>query len=452
MSLALGALAGLGRNTITGMLCATGQQFKDWSAACRLFSKPRFDEGELFGVARRAVTGMLPPEAPFCVSIDDTHLRKSGKKVHGAAWKRDPLGPAFQTNLIWAQRFLQISACLPASSQPGPATAVPLCFTHAPSPKKPKSGASEEDLKVYKEARKTMSLCKVAAGHLQGLRDKLDGDGEKERTLWVNGDGGYTNETILKKLPERTIFTGRIRKDAKLCYPLAPGEQLALGRKRRYGSPAPTPEQLRQDDSIPWQTVEVWAAGKVHPFRIKTLDQVQWRTAGPRLMRVIVIAPLGYRPRKDAKLLYRQPAYLICTNAEQPLQLVLQNYVWRWGIEANHREEKQLIGVGDAQVRTAAATGSVPAFLVAAYALLRLAARRAAEEDGMQGVLPPPRWNRRNTPQPACTTRVIQQLRAELWGKALGINFSGFARKRSNDTKPKISTPDLAAAVLYAQN
>ncbi len=452
MSLALGALAGLGRNTITGMLCATGQQFKDWSAACRLFGKPRFDAGELFGVARRTVTGMLPPQAPLCVSIDDTHLRKSGKKVYGTAWKRDPLGPAFQTNLIWAQRFLQISACLPVSLQPGPATAVPIAFTHAPSPKKPKKTAGEDEWTAYKAACKEQNLCKVAAQHLKDLRDKLDAEGEKERSLWINGDGGYTNETILKKLPERTIFTGRIRKDAKLCYPLAPGEQHSLGRKRRYGSPAPTPEQLRQDESVPWQTLEAWAAGKLHHFRIKTLEKVQWRTAGPQILRVIVIAPLGYRLSKDAKLLYRQPAYLICTSPEQPLELVLQNYLWRWGIEANHREEKQLIGVGDAQVRTAAATGSVPAFLVAAYALLRLAARRAAEEDGMQGVLPPPLWNRRNTPQPACTTRAIQQLRAELWGKALGINFSGFAYKRRSDTKPQKCIPDLAAAVLYAQN
>ena len=27
---------------------------------------------------------------------------------------------------------------------------------------------------------------------------------------------------------------------------------------------------------------------------------------------LIIIAPLAYRPRKGAKLLYRQPAYLIC--------------------------------------------------------------------------------------------------------------------------------------------
>ena len=85
MSLALGALVNLGRNTITGMLCTTGQQFKDWSAACRLFSTPRFDPEKLFAVARRTIAERLDREVPFVASIDDTHLRKTGKKVHGAA-------------------------------------------------------------------------------------------------------------------------------------------------------------------------------------------------------------------------------------------------------------------------------------------------------------------------------------------------------------------------------
>lgn len=67
MSLPLGALVHLGRNTLTGMLCATGQQFKDWSAACRLFRTPRFDPEKLFAVARRTVAQRLDQDAPFVV-------------------------------------------------------------------------------------------------------------------------------------------------------------------------------------------------------------------------------------------------------------------------------------------------------------------------------------------------------------------------------------------------
>jgi hypothetical protein len=38
---------------------------------------------------------------------------QTGKKIHGNARKRDPRGPAFQTNLVLAQRDLQLSAAWP---------------------------------------------------------------------------------------------------------------------------------------------------------------------------------------------------------------------------------------------------------------------------------------------------------------------------------------------------
>lgn len=46
--LAFGALACMGRHTLTGMLTASGQQFMDWSSAYRLFSHQRVDTSKLF--------------------------------------------------------------------------------------------------------------------------------------------------------------------------------------------------------------------------------------------------------------------------------------------------------------------------------------------------------------------------------------------------------------------
>ena len=62
--------------------------------------------------------------------------------------------------------------------------------------------------------------------------------------------------------------------------------------------------------------------------------------------RLVVIAPVAYRPRKGSKLLYRQPAYLIRTDPDLSLERLVQYYLWRWDIEVNHRDEKQIIGVG----------------------------------------------------------------------------------------------------------
>jgi hypothetical protein len=63
-------------------------------------------------------------------------------------------------------------------------------------------------------------------------------------------DGSYTNRTVLRQLPERTVASGRIRADAKL-YDL-PGPSTGKGRNRVYGTPLATLEAIRQDPAIPW--------------------------------------------------------------------------------------------------------------------------------------------------------------------------------------------------------
>ena len=92
---------------MTGLLTTSGSQFEDWSAAYRLFSQGRLPVSDLFSVIRHAVTAQLPDDAPFRAVMDDTLLRRSGLHTPGVAWRRDPLGPHFQTNFVRGQRFLQ---------------------------------------------------------------------------------------------------------------------------------------------------------------------------------------------------------------------------------------------------------------------------------------------------------------------------------------------------------
>src|SRR5581483_7556313 len=98
-ALALSSLLCLGRRTVTGLLATCGLTFQDWSASFRLFSRERFDPAMTFRGIRNHVLESLPRDAPLCVAIDDTLLHKCGTKIPGVAWRRDPLGPPFQTNL-----------------------------------------------------------------------------------------------------------------------------------------------------------------------------------------------------------------------------------------------------------------------------------------------------------------------------------------------------------------
>jgi hypothetical protein len=277
----------------------------------------------------------------------------------------------------------------------------------------------------------------------------------KDRDLMVSGDGSYTNKTVLRGLPDRTTFIGRIRKDAKLHRLPRADQQPKVGSKRRYGEVAPTPEELRKDESVPWRTVEAYASGKMHTFRVKEMKPVLWRKAGADLpVRIVVIAPVGYRLRKGGKLLYRQPAYLLCTDLDMAIQEVLQYYLWRWDVEVNHRDEKQLIGVGQAQVWSPQSVDRQPALAVASYSYLLLAAMRVYGMNEPGPMIPVPKWQAKKVNPRVSTQRLLQALRSEIWAYAverLDSDSSDFVTPAQRTTMSEELEMPLEAAVIFAR-
>jgi len=435
----------LGRHTLTGVLGTSGRLFCDWSADYRMYSSERVEPEKLFTPVRQSLTGRLAERQPLVAALDDTRLRKTGRKTHGVKYTRDPMGPPFHVNLIKAQRFIQISMASPADN--GMARMVPLDFVHAPAPKKPRPDADEQVQALFRQAKREMALPKVGANQLTRLRLAMDEEGQQDRPLWVVVDGGYTNRTFVKHLPNRTTAVGRIRADAKL-YHLPVSTEGQPGRNRVYGDRAPTPEELHKNTSVPWQRVEAFAAGKTHNFKIKTLAPLRWRPAGKEHdLRLIVIAPLGYRLTKNGKLLYRKPAYLICTDPNADIQEILQAYIWRWDIEVNFRDEKSLLGVGQAQVRNEHSVENVPALAVAAYAMLLTSSIQAYGPTGKPDSLPTPKWRNKETLRPS-TQSLLQHLRHEVWADAL--HFYSFASHPDPNTKlEKLDLP-IEGALFYA--
>lgn len=414
------------RGTLTNLICTTGAQQQDWSAHYRLYSRDRVNEAALFAPVLGALIDALPQDHPLVVACDDSLVRKRGPRIAGVGWKRDPLGPAFQTNLVRGQRHLQFSAAWPLAE--GSARMVPIGWFHAPSAPRPSKDANATEQQEHKERQKQMCLNTRALEQMRKLRESCPAT----RQIIYSGDGSYTNAAVLRGLPKDSTYLGRVRKDAVLHKLPQDKPAGSNGRRPSYGPLAPTPEQLRQDESAPWQQVEAFAAGKRHSFRVKTLGPVLWRKAGAALpVRVMVIAPLGYRLQEGSRMLYRQPAFLLCTQPDLPVGQMLQYYLWRWGIEVNFRDEKTLIGTGEAQVRGEASNQHLPAMTVAAYAMLWTAAlqlhERHAEDPGQKSlaVLQPPRWRARRCPGSnnagalPSTGDLLRRLRYETWAGAL---------------------------------
>jgi len=129
----MGLLTCTGRHTITGMLSAAGREQQDWSADYRVFSRGRFKPSDMFGLVEGRLLERLPEGQAVVTALDDTKCRKTGTKIPGVSYQRDPMSPPFHTNFIRAQRFAQLSLMMPLDvNAPAAARGFPIRFRHVP--------------------------------------------------------------------------------------------------------------------------------------------------------------------------------------------------------------------------------------------------------------------------------------------------------------------------------
>jgi hypothetical protein len=422
---------GFGRHTITGLLRNQNRTQQDWSADYRFYAEDRLDVGAIFRQVRTEVEQCGGPERPLVVAMDDSLLRKTGRRIFGSGYRRDPLSPPFQVNFVRGLRVLQISAAVRQGSA-GAARMIPIDFQHAALPAKPHRKAPPEAHAAYALERAKRNINLVGRERLACVRRQMDESGSAARRLIATVDGRFTNSTVLRQIPERTVLIGRVRKDAVFYHP--PERQPERGRKRKYGRRCPTPERLLKDALVPWQTVKAYAAGRVYEFKLKTLGPVySAMDKGQRALRLLVIEPVPYRASQRSKLERREPAFLLCTDPDLPIPELLQAYLWRWDIEVNFRDEKTILGVGQAQVRSESSNQNAPALAVAAYAMLLLASVKTYGAEGKPDTFQSPRWYQRKPEKRATTNELINQLRYELWATSLQTNFTGFTQKNDRD-------------------
>lgn len=369
----------MGRRTITRTLCALGRAEQDWSADYKMFSRSPWKSDQLYYPVLDHYLKRYP-KGPITAAMDDTKLKKTGKKIETAGWQRDPLSPPFHVNLMYGLRFLQVSLLFRHYREGDfPPRGIPVQFREAPvlklkpKLKKPGKNATEEERKAYRKEhnrlKKETNLSTQAVGVIRDLRSNIDERGGADRLLLMAGDGSFCNRKLFKADLDRTSLIARCRKDARLCFPAA------AGSRRKYDQQVFTPEQVRKDKDRSWRQARVYVGGKRRRVRYKEVKGVLWkRGAGTRRLRLIVIAGVPYKLSKNSRTNYRDPAYYLTWDLTTDVRLLIQACFDRWQIEVNHRDEKDILGVGQAQVRSVQSVSRHPALAVAAYSMLLLAA------------------------------------------------------------------------------
>lgn len=404
---AVGSLCCVGRRCLTRILWAVGRQTRSWSAEYFLHSRCQWDPQAVFQpILERAV--------PLCrgrligVAVDDTRLHKTGRCIEQAAFYRDPLSPPFHVNLVRAIRFLQASLLVPFHSQALVSTrALPIRFDDVPRVKRPSRQADATVMAGYKAAVKVKNLSHAFVTMAHSLRAALDAAGGTPKFLVFAVDGSFCNRTCFGTIPARAALIGRTRKDAKLCRPAA------AGSRRVYDVTRFTPEAVRRDEGQPWRVTKVCYGAKRRKIRYKEVGNLLWPGgARRRRLRLFVVAPTPYRKRQSGKRYYRQPAYLLTTDLTSGARGLLQIYFDRWQIEVNHREEKDTLGIGQAQLWNPEAVPKQPALAVAAYSALLLASLLTFGIARGSAYAALPKW-RRHARRPSCLD-LVTLLRKEV--------------------------------------
>lgn len=404
IGLAFGILCGVGTRTLTRAISFQGNTQKDWSADYKVFSRSNWQPRALFHpILQHAIVAQELER--IVLSVDDTRVWRTGKHVPQTQWHRDPMGPPFQTNLRFGHRFLQASLVLPLYAQDGQSSSrcIPVRFEMAPVVKKPGKKASAEQWQEYGREKKQKNLSVQFVAMLKEVRAHLNQTGHSPKKLSIVTDASFCNRTVLAEnwSEQGVSLTARCRKDIVLCK-RAPGQ----GR-RFYGKTKFTPEEVRRHDSkAPWQTVKIFHGGCFREVRCKELPKIYWQGGAKKLeLRLLVVAPVGYRTSRNGRKFYRQPAYLLTTDLTTPAEQLIQEYFDRWGIEVNHRDEKEILGVGEAQVWNKHSVCKVPALLVAMYSWLLLGGLDCYGPTRAGVYEPLPKW-RRGAKRPSCLDMV----------------------------------------------
>jgi hypothetical protein len=329
VTLLTGMIAQPGRRTVCGMLVGAGAAGV-WhhSRAHWLFSRARWSVEQVgLVLARLIVDRLLACDAPVLLAVDDTLMRRSGRKVAGAAWQHDGARKApGGSQVSWGTCFVVVGIVLWL-----PMLTRPVCLPVAARLWQPK-GTSKAVL--------ACQMVAALAAALPGRRVHVVGDAH-----YAGADGAPTRRGLHGRgLPDGVSLTSRLRVNAALHAIAAPPAQRRGGRPRRIGARLGTPTDLAR--TAGWQRHTVPRYRRRAAVDLAEVTCLWYGTYRSRTVRVVLVRDVGSTARAGYDFA------LITTDLHSPAAEILTRYAARWSIEVAFEDARQHTGVGEARNRT----------------------------------------------------------------------------------------------------
>ncbi len=327
----LGWIMCLGRHTLFRVfLSSSPGELHDFSgphgqdASYNFFERSAWRPSDLFYRLALFVFTNLSLSRVIKVVVDDTLFHKRGIHVWGKGWFRDAVASTKKRVATASGHNWVVMAVVYEIPLLPVVLALPIMARlHLPGKDKP-------------------SCAQLARDMISELMRRFP-----DRTFLLLGDGGYSNEVLLKDLDglgKQLDYIGRIRSDSVLFNPNVPEQPKSKrGRKPQKGPRLPTPAQVAkqavpvgQEGGYQWREVRVSAYGVERMLLACAFLAYYPSILGLRLIQVVVVRdPEG--AMKDC--------YLLATNLKMGVAEIIRNFSLRWSIEVMFKASKQIMEI-----------------------------------------------------------------------------------------------------------
>ena len=315
----------LGRRTVSRLWETTGRAAaEDHSRAFRLFNQAAWNWDEVCRLLLVWLLAALVPGTRVWLVLDDTLCHKRGAKVAFGGIFLDAVLSSRRHKLFrFGVNWVTLGLVVQLPLRPERFFCVNLLW-RAYTKKAPKAPHRTKP-------QLARELVEVVAGWLPG------------HTLYVLGDGAYVGKHLLRDLPEHVHVLGPIHRQARLSEPLEPGTR---GR-RKQGKALPSPARQLADAAAAWQEVTLCHPKGAKRLQVRVVQPACWYPAArSRPLQVVLVRDPAGQWRDEA---------LLATDLGLSAPEVVLGYVRRWSVEVCYCEAKQLLGLHDPQVWSAAA-------------------------------------------------------------------------------------------------
>jgi SRSO17 transposase len=347
----VGQISQTGLRTVCGMLvgCRLSAVWHHCRAH-RFFSLSDWSVDELgLRVAELIVERLLGPEDPLVVPVDDTLLKRRGRKIHACFWHHDATANSNKGSVAWGNNWVTagVNVKLPFLER----TVCLLVLFRLWRPRRKEIPKGKPDPQRPSKPRLAREMLCLLAKRFPS------------RKIHGVGDAAYANGAFAG-LPENITMTSRLRSDAalyRLAPPRPPAGQRKRGRPPKKGAQLPKLAQIAADPATEWVKTTVCRYGKTEQVMVHAFGCLWYEAFGAQPVQVVLIQdatkPSGYE------------LAILSTDLHASAAELIERYSERWPTEVAYEEGKELAGVGQARNRAEKAVARTVPFQFLAMSL-----------------------------------------------------------------------------------